>query len=299
MGLIAGLLLCAATAFGAQQFQPGFIFSDTAGDPNNTVTSNRLWQFVALSVVQTNFVIDRTFYGYPSNNDQVLYFQTSSNALFKTSISNLVNGMNIFSVTFTNLAQQTAPGAQDAFHVFASNVGSNRLMTVSNLLTGATLANNNTNGDVFLFWDSTNTVPKKTTLSLIRDFVTNNSPTLLLTNFSGTNSYVKYVITNAMPAAAGAFTNAHGLPGIPQLVKVSLVCTNVDSTMHSILGEEYLATSFYAGSGPAFHVAVNSNNIYCRAANSPLGSQIIDTGVQTTVNNRNNFIIKTELIFYR
>lgn len=228
----------------------------------------------------------------PAYNDYFLSYDTSGGTLRKVTLTNMVwtqiNGLafatplasdgflstrggtnnyvafsNMFSTiysggTFTNLPQQTAPGGADGLLIYNATTGTNGILTLSNLMTGATLGSTLTNGDTFLYWDSTNNVLRKATAAMLRTYMTNTLPNIAYTN----QLAVKFTSTAYPVPGTGTGTNvAHSLGGLPQVVRWVFVCTN--SVDNFALGDELPIESIQSDDfAQAFTCGGNATNVF-------------------------------------
>ncbi len=262
-------------------------------------TSATGFKKVPFSAIWTNsdLINTRSNWTAPGPTSFVLGYDGGSGLHYKFSISNLFYNFAGFSY-FTNLADCNVLNSQHKLLIWDSNFGTNRTTTLGGLLSNTVVAGVlDSNG---WLWGYTNgsPAPRKFTAADIQKYVTNavNSPSLV----QQTALPTKYVATNTIGAAADTIVFTHGLAGIPQSVRVSLLCTNADAATQYAVGEEIpLAYTTSVSGSPVAAEIITATTIEL-IFNSSSTFQLLHraTGVLTSVTSRNNFRIKVTAVFF-
>lgn len=177
------------------------------------------------------------------------------------------------------------------WELFSTNVGAVNPLTNTPLASFHTAP---TNADMMLIWDALHQTNKFTTLA---GLMTNMPPVPLglLTNadslllfsratnaFTGSTGIVaqvsvanlfqwgvqRWATNKAILSAAGGYTNAHGLAGTPQIVRVAIACTTAELGYN--IGDEIDLSTVTRSDGGV--VSANATNVFWSESSSSLYS---------------------------
>lgn len=263
-------------------------------DPNTGLFGKSTLQSMVLT--NASLIANRTNWTTPDRlSTFLLAWDSGTGEYSKLNRSNLLYQAFNFT-TFTNLAAATAVSNADNLLLWDAANATNKILSIAGLVTNASTASTLTNGDFFLGYSTNSTNIAKFTALQVQAYVTNaaNSPTL-------TNKLPQtFIGTNGMPTTGGAATFTHGLAGIPQLIRLSLVCTNNDAATSYVAGDE-------VDLGGAMSETVSSLAQYTSTAtavtvrfNSSSTFQLLDksSGARTGVTSRNNFIVVCRAVYF-
>jgi hypothetical protein len=237
----------------------------------------------SLVFTNTALINNRTNWATPSWTSTYLLAYDSGN-WSKLSRSNLFYGFEGF-LSFTNLASRTTPSASDQVLLWTGST--NTTTTLGGLVTNSTVPSAVSAGD-YLWGYSTNTNNVvKFTLAQVRGYVTNaaTDPNNVVA-FTNQLPRYKMVVSNLVVSTSDVvYTNAHGLPGIPQLVRCVLVCTNAE--LGYAAGDEIgiEGSALGAAAAPVACPSADTSNIYlaCNLSGSTVTVCTKTSGVQGTI----------------
>lgn len=268
-----------------------------------------------------NLISNRTEETAIASNDFLLVFDTSASAYRKARIDNALSNSlsrvgpignvvsnsgrftSVSSTTFTNSGDTQL---QDTLTVggTASFVGTASFTDLAQFNGNMALGNAagdtiTVNGTLAGTIQGTPTVSLTTVTIdsaadkvLVRDDTDGKLKMALLPTLTST----KYTVTNALPANGLAVTNAHGLGAIPDIVRVSLICTNAE--FGYLVGDEIDISHIATGAGIPYYVAsFNSSNVVVVAISSTAPATVRkDTGVFDYLTSTNSWNLKTHCV---
>lgn len=223
---------------------------DTSAGSYKKVPFNAIW-------TNADFVFSRTNWSTP-NIFSTYFLAYDGGAWAKVTRSNLFYQYGQFAY-ITDLTVHGAPTNADYFMVYDTFANINKRLTLAGMITNApTVSSALTNGDLILGYSTNTTNFAQFRLSQIRDYVTNNSPTLALTN----HIPVTFVSAEvAVPGAGGTTINTnHGFVAAPQMVRAVLVCKTADANY--AVGDEVDVHGSDQGSDVNFNVGANATNVF-------------------------------------
>lgn len=196
----------------------------------------------ALTWTNADLIVNRT--NWVSPNFTTTYFLAYDNGAYsKVSRSNLLNNAATI-LNFTNLLTRSTPANNDALLLWDTTDATNTVTTLAGLVTNTAAATVATNGDFIWGYSTNDSKVAKFTPTQIGRFTAQRS-----------------VFSNiTLPGSDTVSTNAHGLAGIPQLVRAVLVCTNANHGY--AVGNEVDATGIYTSGTVSACTVVDATNIY-------------------------------------
>jgi len=279
----------------------------------------RKTDYSTLFLRNTNLITGQIEDTSPDPLDFLLTYNIATGLFNKTTVTNLLNALNTSNLlanasdldvsniyergfamagAFTNLLPHTAPINVDSLLIWDSANLTNKQITLASLATNRPTATIATNGDYLSGYSTNDNTIAKFTVQQIRNYVTNaaNSPTLAQL----TRLPITFIGTNGMPATGAAATFTHSLGAVPQLVRVSLICTNADVGSSYAAGDEIEMTAAVSETvSPLSSYTVSSSAVVVRF-NTSSTFQLLDkaSGARTGVTSRNNFIVVCRAVFF-
>jgi len=226
----------------------------------------------------------------PSGDDTLLLYNAASVALRRIYRTNLFYDWSSAlrgSLGLAGLTPHTAPVTGDRLWIWDGTNNLNKAVTLTNLLVGGyTNKATPTTNDLLTIYDADAGAMKQTTLAAVKTLV------------APAPAYVKVSFTNTVPAAGGTVSNAHGLAGVPTIIRTSLLC--VTNEFGYSAGDEVNldnvneATSNYIG----FMTTWNSSNVVVTRGPT-YGTYLLDkTNGAARVITDARWKIKTDCVYF-